>query len=57
MLVDTLKGEPTAQTHIKNKSHIQLPNVRPARQQTAPTAYSIEALAPWSPGCLTRERK
>jgi hypothetical protein len=34
MLIGILKGEPTAQTHIIKQSHNQLPNVRPARQQT-----------------------
>jgi hypothetical protein len=49
--IGTLKGEPTAQTHIIKQSHNQLPNVRSVRQQTI--SYKV----PWSPRMLTPERK
>jgi hypothetical protein len=52
MLIGFLKGEPTAQTHIIKQSHYQLPNVRPARQQTKSHPWRLGRLI-----CLTRERK
>jgi hypothetical protein len=62
MLIGFLKGEPTAQTHIIKQSHNQLPNVRPAHQQTITSQVSFSefpssALVAWLFNTRTKVNK